>query len=200
MEASGAPMKVGIQATSGPETTKESPHPGQLPEGFQKQQLDLGADCPVQLGIGVPQEWSKSSMISGFVLLTQNQLEISAPSITISCTPLSVGGSTASWTSKRDYGFNEDGSKVIAEKTGSVSQGEYWSYQGLYGANEILSVDNQQTNVLGSIVDYQTNGRRITVTVEAKAPVSDDTGAQSLKKIMPTLTIDGEHIQPPAYK
>ena len=88
-------------------------------------------------------------------------------------------------------------SSVLAQRSGSLAAGSYWSYQGLLGPTEIFAINQKSTVMYGVLIGYKTNGRLVEIKIDMRALESDTEAAEEFKKMLPTITVDGIDVSGP---
>lgn len=200
------PVRVGVQKTAGPEPTGEPTEAG-IPEGMKKESVTLGDTCPVTVSFALGDSWTDSgSSTDKFHVFrraddsTSSEDSTSSDVFQISCNDEFSDSAQEVVDQKRRYSFSKQDSEVLAESTGSLSAGKYWSYQAELGATEILAIDQQPTIAYGVQTGYKVNGRLVSLTIEMRALKSNAEAAEEFEKILPTVTIDGEKVPSPSFR
>ena len=70
----------------------------------------------------------------------------------------------------------------------------------MLGPTEIFAINQKSTVMYGVLIGYKTNGRLVEIDVDMRALESDTEAAEEFKKMLPTITIDGEKVPTPRFK
>ena len=62
---------------------------------------------------------------------------------------------------------------MLAQRSGSLAAGSYWSYHGLLGPTEIFAINQKSTVMYGVLIGYKTNGRLVEIKIDMRALESD---------------------------
>ncbi|AZU02041.1 hypothetical protein [Brevibacterium linens] len=199
-DKSSGPMRIGVQETAGPEPTGTPTEAG-IPEGMTKTSVTFGGSCPVELSFALGDDWRDSSgSTDQFHVFTHGNDSSRADIILVNCTDEYGDSAQEVVDSKRRYNFSEQDSQVLAEQTGSLAAGEYWSYQGEVGPTEILALNSKPTYAFGVQTGYKINGRLVNLSIEMRTPKTNTEVAEDFKKMLPTVTIDGERVPAPSFR
>ncbi|WP_228282511.1 hypothetical protein [Brevibacterium atlanticum] len=199
-DKSSGPVRVGVQKTAGSEPTGE-PTDGGIPEGMKKETVTLGDTCPVNVSFAIGDNWTGSTgSTDQFRVYARSDDSTHSDVFMINCTDEYGDSAQEVVDRKRKFGFSKQDSQVLAERTGSLSAGEYWSYQAELGATEILAIDQQPTIAYGVQVGYKINGRLVSLIIEMRAQKSNTEADEEFRKILPTVVIDGEKVPAPSFR
>lgn len=195
-----APVRVGVDETAGPEPT-EKPTDAGIPEGMSKQTVTLGDTCPADVTLALGDDWKAGGAdTERFSIFTRAGSGLDSDVIIIDCAEEFNDSAQAVVDSKRRYAFGEQDSQVLAERVGALSAGSYWSYQGELGPTEILAINQKPTVSYGVETALKLNGRLVSIGVDMRTPKTNTKAAEEFKKILPTVTINGEKIPAPSFR
>jgi hypothetical protein len=198
-KASG-PVKVGVQKTAGPEP-KGKPTEDGIPEGMKKQTITLGDKCPVTVTFALGDDWDNSSgSTDNFHTFHRGEDSLTSDVILINCNDEYGDSAQEVIDQKRKFTFTKQDSQVLSERTGSLSAGAYWSYQAELGPTEIMAINQKPTTAYGVQTGYKFNGRLVNLSIEMRSLKSNAEAAEDFKKILPTVTIDGEKVPAPSFR
>lgn len=199
-DTSSGPVRVGVQKTAGSEPTSK-PTEGGIPEGMKKETVTLGGTCPVEVSFALGDDWTGSTgSTDQFHIYSRSDGSTSSDVFMISCNDEYSDSAQEVVDQKRKFSFSKQDSQVLAERTGSLSAGEYWSYQAVLGATEILAIDQQPTMAYGVQTGYKINGRLVSLTIEMRTLKSNTEADEEFRKILPTVSIDGEKVPAPSFR
>lgn len=197
-ERDSGPLAVGVQEEPGEPT--EEPTGPTVPEGMEMKSHNLGAECPVNVSFAIGPDWFDGSSSPAFIVYSRGTSLTDSDTIIISCNEAFDDSPKAVVDGKKQYQFSEQGSTVNAERTGSIASGYFWTYQAVLGEDEIFAINQEPTVMYGATLGYQTNGRLVNISVEMRALQTDEAAAEDFKKMLPTLTVDGEPVPSPTFK
>ncbi|AMT95631.1 hypothetical protein A2T55_16835 [Brevibacterium linens] len=199
-DKSAGPMRIGVQETAGPEPTGKPTEAG-IPEGMSKTSVSFGSSCPVDLSFALGDDWRDSSGSSEeFHVFSHGENSATADIILVSCNDEYGDSAQGVVDNKRRYNFSKQDSQVIAEQTGSLAVGEFWSYQGELGPTEILALNSKPTYAYGVETGYKINGRLVNLSIQMRTLKTNTEVAEDFKKMLPTVTIDGERVPAPSFR
>lgn len=199
-DKSAGPMRIGVQETAGPEPTGKPTEAG-IPKGMTRTSVSFGSSCPVDLSFAIGDEWRDSTgSTEQFHVFTHGENSAEADIILVNCTDEYGDSAQEVVDQKRRYNFSKQDSQVIAEQTGSLAAGEFWSYQGELGPTEIMALNKKPTYVFGVQTGYKINGRLVNISIEMRTPKTNTEVTEDFKKMLPTVTIDGEKVPAPSFR
>ncbi|WP_231939573.1 hypothetical protein [Brevibacterium siliguriense] len=194
------PVRIGVQETAGPEPTGKPTEAG-IPEGMSKTSVTFGDSCPVELSFALGDDWRDNSGSNAeFHVFNHGEDASRGDIILVNCTDEYGDSAQEVIDQKRRYNFSEQDSQVIAEQTGSLAAGEFWSYQGELGPTEILALNGEPTSAFGVQAGYKINGRLVNISIEMRTLKTNTEVAEDFKKMLPTVTIDGERVPAPSFR
>lgn len=194
------PVRVGVHKTAGPEPT-EKPTDAGLPDGMTKKSVNLGDECPVEVTFALGDGWQDSVGDSKrFHVISRGTNSLDSDMIIVNCSDDYGGSAQGIIDSKQKYTFDEKGSQLLSETGGSLSAGEYWSYQGELGETEILAINSKPTLLYGVQTGYKINGRLVSLSIEMRTLKSNTKVAKEYEQMLPTVTIDGQRIPAPTFR
>ncbi|UVI35885.1 hypothetical protein [Brevibacterium spongiae] len=194
------PIRVGVDETAGPEPT-EKPTDAGIPEGMSKQTVNLGDTCPVDVSFALGDDWTAGAGdTERFSSFSRGQSSLDSDVIVVDCAEEFDDSAQSVVDTKRKFAFGEQDSQVLAERVGALSAGSYWSYQGELGPTEILAINQQATVFYGVETAFKLNGRLVSVAVGMRTPKTNAEAAEDFKKMLPTVTINGEKIPAPSFR
>lgn len=195
------PVRVAVKENAGGDPTPSGdPTEAGVPEGMSKTSLNLGAKCPVDLSFALADDWTESSSNDEFRVFSRGDSIGENDTILVSCSDAFDDDAESVVEAKRDYGFSEKGSQVLAEKMGTLGAGAYWSFQGLLGPDEIYALNRQPTVMYGVQSGYKINGRLVNIFIEMRSLESKPEAAEEFKQMLPTVAIGGEQVPAPTFK
>lgn len=198
-DKSAGPVRIGVEETAGPEPTGKPTEAG-IPEGMTKTSVTFGSSCPVELTFAIGDDWRDSTgSTEQFHVFNHGEDTTRGDTILVNCTDEYGDSAQEVVDQKRRYNFSEQDSQVLAEQTGSLAAGEFWSYQGELGPTEILAINNEPTYAFGVQTGYKINGRLVNLSIEMRTPKTNTEVAEDFKKMLPTVTIDGEKVPSPSF-
>ncbi|MGC2939635.1 MULTISPECIES: hypothetical protein [unclassified Brevibacterium] len=198
-DKSAGPVRVGVQETAGPEPTGKPTEAG-VPEGMSRTSVSFGDSCPVDLSFALGDEWTESSgSTEQFHFFSRGDGSTRSDVILVNCTDEYGDSAQEVVDKKRRFNFSKQDSQVLAEQTGSLAAGEFWSYQAELGPTEILALDSEPTYAFGVQTGYKINGRLVNLSIEMRTLKDNTESAEDYKKMLPTVTIDGEKVPSPSF-
>lgn len=191
-EGDSAPVKVGVGDGSTSTPSAES-GVGAIPPGMTEQTIDVGQSCPVPIAIAMDDEWSDSTGYDGYRLFERGPGAL----MTVNCyedddiTPADVVKSA------QDTTFDSAGSQMSSEETGQVTGGEYWTFTGTLGPDDMRSVESSESLIYGVAAGVQVEGRQFKVTLEMVVKSEDQATADVFATMLPTVRLADENLTPP---
>ncbi|MDK8433998.1 MULTISPECIES: hypothetical protein [unclassified Brevibacterium] len=198
-EKDAAPVRVAVQDQPGSEPTAE-PTKGGVPEGMTVETINLGAACPVEIGFALGGDWTAGSSSEQFHVYSRGTSVTESDMIIISCNEAYDDSAQAVVDGKKNYAFSEKDSQVQAERMGTITAGTFWSYQGVLGPTEILSINQRPTAMYGTQLGYKVNGRLVNISIEMRALETNTKATEEFKQMLPTLEVEGERVPTPQFK
>lgn len=199
-ERDSGPVHVAIHDKPGQNPTKTPPDDG-IPAGMEKQTVHLGAECPVDISIAMAEDWVDGATGDDeFHVFSRGTSVADNDALIISCSQGYDESPQSVVDAKKKYTFTEQGSEVTSQRTGSLSAGSFWSFQGVLGPTEIFAINKEPTAMYGDRIGYRINGRLVDIGVEMRAVETDTAAAEEFKKMLQTVEIDGEKVPAPRFK
>ncbi|WP_228278284.1 DcrB/PsbP domain-containing protein [Brevibacterium limosum] len=199
-DKSAGPVRIGVQETAGPEPTGKPTEAG-IPEGMEKTSVTFGDSCPVELSFALGDDWTDSTgSTDQFHVFSRGDDSVRSDIILVNCTDEYGDSAQEVVDQKRRFNFSKQDSQVLAEQTGSLAAGEFWSYQGVLGPTEILALDSQPTYAFGVQTGYKINGRLVNLSIEMRTLKDNAATEKDYEKMLPTVTIDGEKVPAPSFQ
>jgi hypothetical protein len=194
------PVKVGVHKTAGQEPT-EKPTDAGLPDGMTKKTVNLGKECPVEVTFALGDDWNDGAGDSDrFRVFSRGTDSRDSDVLIVNCSEDFGGSAQAIIDSKQKYTFDEAGSQLLSETSGSLKAGVYWSYQGELGESEILAINGEPTLMYGVDAGVKINGRLVNLSVEMRTLKTKTEAAEDFEKMLPTVTIDGQRVPAPSFR
>lgn len=198
-ERDSGPLHVAVEEKAGENPTTAPPDDG-IPEGMKEVSVNLGAECPVDVSLAMTDDWTEGSVTDDFHSFSRGTSMADSDMTLITCTKGYDETPQSLVDSRKKYTFSEKDSSVLAQRSGSLAAGSYWSYQGLLGPTEIFAINQKSTVMYGVLIGYKTNGRLVEIKIDMRALESDTEAAEEFKKMLPTITVDGEKVPTPRFK
>lgn len=195
----GGPVGVGVQETAGPSPTPtETEDP--VPEGVTVTGVDFGADCPVDMKVGLPDGWTFVSTPGQYQSAFDSAATTSGPLVSVTCRePYSTGSASEIIGSAEEYAFNEPGTSVVAERKGQFGNGYYWSYQADLDPAEIFAVESKQSTYYGAEIAYSIQGKIYQVSYGAVAASDDTETVEALGAAASVIELEGIPLTMPEW-
>lgn len=199
-DKTAGPVRVGVEKTPGPEPTGE-PTDGGIPEGMTKKTVDLGDTCSVNVSFALGEDWQHSAgSTDSFQMYVRGTSSTDSDTILVNCTDEYGDSAQEVINSKRKFSFAKQDSQILSERMGPLDAGEYWSYQAELGPTEILAIGGKPTLAYGVQTGYKINGRLVNLSVEMRTLKENTKAAEEFKKILPTVTINGQKVPAPSFR
>lgn len=198
-EMDAAPVRVAVQDQPGGEPTAE-PTEGGIPDGMTMETINLGDICPVDVGFALGEDWTAGSSSEQFHVYSRGTSVTDSDMIIINCSEAYDDSAQAVVDAKKNYAFSEKDSQVQAERMGTITAGTFWSYQGVLGPTEILSINQKPTVMYGAQIGYKVNGRLVNISIEMRSLATNTEAAEQFKQMLPTLEIEGQRVPTPQFK
>lgn len=198
-ERDSGPVRVAVEKNAGENPTTAAPDDG-IPDSMKKVSVNLGAECPVDVSIAMTDDWSEGSASDEFHSFSRGATLTDSDMILINCSKGYDESPQSVVDAKKKYTFSEPKSSVTTQRTGSLTAGSYWTFQGELGPKEIFAINKKPTVMYGARIGYKTNGRVVDIGVEMRALKSNTDAAEEFKQMLPTVTIDDEKVPAPRFK
>lgn len=191
-EGESGPVNVGVgEGASG--SADPSASVGSVPPGMAEVSVDLGTTCPIPVSLAMDAEWNGDTGYDGFRLFTRGSGAI----ITVNCYLTDDAAPEAVVESARNSAFSESGSRVLAEETGEITGGSYWTVRGYLGPEEMAAIDGAESTLYAAVVGVRSEGRQYKVSVDMVAERDDAASRAQFEQMLPTVTVDGQRLTPP---
>lgn len=195
------PVRVAVkQHAGGDPTPTGDPAEAGIPDEMTKRTLNLGEKCPVTVSFAAADDWTEAGTDDAFKVFSRGASVTDNDAILVSCSEAFDTDAEAVVDSKREYRFSEKGSEVLAEKTGTLGAGAYWSFQGVLGPDEIYALNREPTVMYGVQAGYKINGRLVNIFIEMRSLESKPEVAEEFRQMLPTVTIGGEQVPAPTFR
>lgn len=199
-ERDSGPVHVAVKDQPGQNPTTAPPE-DEIPAGMQKQTVHLGAECPVDISLAMADDWKGGASVSeDLQSFSRGTSVVDNDMILITCSQGYDESPQSVVDAKKKYTFSESGSEMTSQRTGSLSAGSFWSFQGTLGPSEIYAINKEPTAMYGVRIGYRINGRLVDIGVEMRSLETDTAAAEDFKKMLPTVEIEGEKIPAPMFK